>query len=533
MLKFVAKKEKDSLRKCDWWNLAVRRTTNTQTRRKSTNNRHSNATQQNKMVEFRPWQVTLLQWLHCSGGILSICGSTCIFCHIIAGKKTKHVYHRLLLGISVVDIVTSINYTLASQLTHKPHRLPSLSCTIEGFVTVLGTASPLYSAALSLYFLLRIRYAVPDQTLANRIEPLLHITCLLYPVAMGVAALSLKALNPNYPYGLGCWTSKYPVGCDDRDDTTAATSSSITGTTTVPCERGEGSGVLGWFATVLPLAVALSMLIVNNILIYMTIRSLVPRQKRGNGQFRNQSLQNLFRSQTQTELERPARDDQRHGYDEEEEENRCDNDDDERVDVGQSSTNNTIGQPQENPRDDINGHSNNAERVQRAENTTSQQPQQIQDLRHASLGSIPGRGSTEPSAAAIQRTKLVAGQSFLYVVAFVVVYLCSGALYGVRVQQANVKDFYWLLALHVFFWPLQGFANFFVYFRPRYIRWRSVLDSRLAAFCKAAFSLDSPANGPRGSSLHRSKSSKGGESMEVCMDENDVYLEDDLVDADI
>lgn len=68
-----------------------------------------------------------------------------------------------------------------------------------------------------------------------------------------------------------------------------------------------------------------------------------------------------------------------------------------------------------------------------------------------------------------QSSKKVANQALLYTGSFLITWIFE---FLTRLLQAVTgKTFFPLLILFVIFWPLQGFLNFLIYIRPRFLRW--------------------------------------------------------------
>jgi hypothetical protein len=78
--------------------------------------------------------------------------------------------------------------------------------------------------------------------------------------------------------------------------------------------------------------------------------------------------------------------------------------------------------------------------------------------------SISGNGDRGRSRYA-ERKKEAAWQAFLYVLAYAVTHMWAFVV-GIIELGGGTNPFYVIL-LHVFFWPLQGFANVFIFLRPR------------------------------------------------------------------
>jgi hypothetical protein len=85
-------------------------------------------------------------------------------------------------------------------------------------------------------------------------------------------------------------------------------------------------------------------------------------------------------------------------------------------------------------------------------------------------GSISQRGSISGNDNRVrsrysERTKEAAWQAFLYVIAYAVTHIWAFIVFNIELG-GGTNPFY-LLFIENFFWPLQGFANVFIFLRPR------------------------------------------------------------------
>lgn len=178
---------------------------------------------------------------------LSICGSSYIIydCWIRdilrndegqKGKKTT--YHRLLVGLSVCDLLMSIG--LFTSTWPMPSDTPNVwgasgtvqSCEAIGFLEQMGLAAVMYNASLSVYYLLRIRFGwTPSQT--EKVELPLHLVPVIFGLATAIASVKLDLFNSGI---FDCWIAPFPQGCDE--------SWRNGGTTT--CERGDNASLYQW-----------------------------------------------------------------------------------------------------------------------------------------------------------------------------------------------------------------------------------------------------------------------------------------------
>lgn len=158
-----------------------------------------------------------------SGCFLSCLGSaTILYC---ARYKLSNLYHRTLAILSVFDIVNSISWAL-HPVVFNARGTPGLywatgnlqSCAAGGFFAV-GFCLPmwLYSAFLSVYFLLIIRYRWPDQMIANYFEKPAFTLATGISFTGATLGVITKSFNPR-PNDLLCLSQGYPYQCETNPD---------------------------------------------------------------------------------------------------------------------------------------------------------------------------------------------------------------------------------------------------------------------------------------------------------------------------
>ncbi len=139
-----------------------------------------------------PNQQKMISILVIPPSILSFIGSSLIIYHVMHDKK-KTPYRRLLLAVSFCDIISTIVWL------SQPYFIPSdainsyvwtfgndATCTVLGFLTQFTITSHLYSAALSIYFLLSIRFGVREATFAKKYERWMHVVIILFGLATAI-----------------------------------------------------------------------------------------------------------------------------------------------------------------------------------------------------------------------------------------------------------------------------------------------------------------------------------------------------------
>jgi len=143
---------------------------------------------------------------------LSMLGSAFIISEVLGNRKKRtKVYHRLLLGISTVDFVTSFGFALSTLPIPYDSgvygaRGNEKTCTAQGFILQFVITSPCYNLILAYYFMLVIRYHKTENKL-RKIEPLLHVIPLLVGSITSFLSLGLELyMNAN----LWCWIKPEP-----------------------------------------------------------------------------------------------------------------------------------------------------------------------------------------------------------------------------------------------------------------------------------------------------------------------------------
>jgi len=144
--------------------------------------------------------------------ILSMIGSICIIKHIIASPKhlvRTSTFHRILLGLSILDLTTSFVVFLGTWPI--PKDTPNVylasgndrTCTAQGFWVQLGVGVPLYNASLSVYYFLVIFKGWKEHQV-KKVEPFLHILPILFALTTSI----IVAATDNYASSnVWCWIS--------------------------------------------------------------------------------------------------------------------------------------------------------------------------------------------------------------------------------------------------------------------------------------------------------------------------------------
>lgn len=185
--------------------------------------------------------------------VLSMIGSGYIIFHVIKERKWTAMYNRLILGLSVTDMIGSFSQFFTTWPIPADSVVdggPSIShcyygnvgnltaCEVQGFfIHSFTIAVPIYNAMLCVYFLLFIRYDWNEQRL-RKIEPFMHGLA-LYPMMTAIICWNEEVFNPAATF---CWIAGHPLGCLENDD--------------VDCIRGKNVYFFRWAAVAVPIMCA-------------------------------------------------------------------------------------------------------------------------------------------------------------------------------------------------------------------------------------------------------------------------------------
>ncbi|OEU08205.1 hypothetical protein FRACYDRAFT_249993 [Fragilariopsis cylindrus CCMP1102] len=182
----------------------------------------------------------ILSWTARIAGIISFISGLYILC--LAYKRRDHVYHRLMLGLSIHILLWSPWHVIGPLAV--PRGTPETwgaygttqTCTAQGFFFQLAMCIPLYYVFLSCYSWVVIVYGNFNPKKYQWIEKYIHIIVHIYPIASSIYLLCIEAFNST---GLGqCWISSIPFGCGDYDHHSDYDDHDDDSPIVVVCERG-------------------------------------------------------------------------------------------------------------------------------------------------------------------------------------------------------------------------------------------------------------------------------------------------------
>jgi len=199
-------------------------------------------------------------------GPISFISSSIIIIMVLRSRaKLNHIYHRLMIGFSTVDIFLSAAMSFSSLPGPQDNPNPKVwksigsqsTCDAQGFFFMLGsTSAPLYFLSLQIYYLCMIKYGMNNDEI-RKIEPFLHGVPILLGLISAIVPLATESMNPSNTW---CWVEPYPIGCNADPN--------------VECTRGVHENIQRWLFIGAPLIIVLVIASVVMWMIYNSVRTL-------------------------------------------------------------------------------------------------------------------------------------------------------------------------------------------------------------------------------------------------------------------
>ena len=136
-------------------------------------------------------------------GALSTVGSGYIIQDVLKDpRKRRRTYHRLMLGLSISDFISSffVNFlsTWPMPKGYLKYAIGNVAtCDMVGFLQVLTGffTTPLYNCSLATYFLVQLKYNWRDGRI-TKMEKWLHIIPWSVGLIPAIVGLAMKAFGP-------------------------------------------------------------------------------------------------------------------------------------------------------------------------------------------------------------------------------------------------------------------------------------------------------------------------------------------------
>lgn len=138
-------------------------------------------------------------------------------------RGLKSPYSRIIFGLSIGDIIQSLNVFLGSFAAPRgtPDSLMALgntqTCDASGYLTVFSVLLTIFYLLFLIYFFMRrVTYRVTPQKFAKGEEKYLHIFIWILAFTLPAIAVARKEFNAG-KFGLICMFASYPFGCGQGD----------------------------------------------------------------------------------------------------------------------------------------------------------------------------------------------------------------------------------------------------------------------------------------------------------------------------
>jgi len=162
-----------------------------------------------------------------TGTISFLSSSTIIYIILRSKSGVKITYHRIILGLSIADCLTSFVTLLTTIPMPKdviyPFALASYgnvaTCEAQGLVYIIGNAICFsMNGILNIYYLCSLRFNMKEHTFRNYLEIPLYILMLALSIGVSCGAfLNQEIINPS-PTDPYCVPNSYPANCPEEDN---------------------------------------------------------------------------------------------------------------------------------------------------------------------------------------------------------------------------------------------------------------------------------------------------------------------------
>lgn len=325
------------------------------------------------------------------------------------------------------------------------------TCIAQGFLIQTGIIAPYYNLCLAIYYMLVVKYKVPEEILRHNFEPAAHLFCIGAAFLPATAGVFLDLYNQA---NIWCWIASYPQGC--------VNSLNNNGETT--CIRGDNAWMYRWAFYYGPLWFIIILVSLIMLRVYRTVRMEGMALKgRVDGQQRRASFIKKPSSWRDSSRTKRISILHRHTRTGEEDERNASKEEHGRPSHGGN----------QDDRHNHHGRSNSfviPGRTIRAEGEESSQADtEINDIDHV-ISAIEKLPSATHQTMDVHQfaAQIVFWQSVLYTFAFYFTF--TFATVNRLVFQVTGKTYFALLFLHVLFMPLQGFLNVMIYRYGFYLR---------------------------------------------------------------
>ena len=189
------------------------------------------------METFTDTQMKTLAILPKFSAAIGIAGDLIIITEILVldrSNKLKRAIHRILLAMSICDLIASFGFFLSTWPIPKEEEGVFYNvgnqgtCVFQGFLIQFGISAPLLNMCLAIFYILVIKYSWKEEQIRKKVEPFFYGLSLSVAIATCSASVALDLFNNA---DLWCWINETPSGCNESYNTKGESD----------CERGDNS----------------------------------------------------------------------------------------------------------------------------------------------------------------------------------------------------------------------------------------------------------------------------------------------------
>lgn len=163
-----------------------------------------------------------------SGGLSAISSASIIYVILRSEKGLSSIYHRIMFGMSIADILGSTAMALTSlpMPSYMPKEIEfgyhwagtrlgnTYTCNTQGFFASFGTVVMFfYTATLCIFYACSIAFKMRERNIRKYVEPIIHALPVLVGLSYAVPPLILEMYNPGITSYAWCAPLPYPDEC--------------------------------------------------------------------------------------------------------------------------------------------------------------------------------------------------------------------------------------------------------------------------------------------------------------------------------
>ena len=176
-----------------------------------------------------PWETDFAAIVpRITGGLSAISSALIIYVILRSHTKLSTIYHRIMFGMAVADVIGS--FSIALTTLPMPKYMPreeefgyhwagtrlgnTQTCNAQGFFATFGLISMFeYNVMLCVYYACAIAFKMREKNIRRYVEPVLHSIPIAIGLGCAVPSLFFEMYNPAVSDAAWCGAIPYPAEC--------------------------------------------------------------------------------------------------------------------------------------------------------------------------------------------------------------------------------------------------------------------------------------------------------------------------------